>query len=173
MNTIHTERLILRAFRPADSADLFELLGDEQTCLDDGGYHAYASADEPGYIRTVGFLAQSGEHYAVALRESGKCIGLVHIMDADRGVKSASLGYVIGKTHRRQGYASEAVQAVIDDLFASGVRMIVCTCYEYNAASRKTLEALGFTLEGRIRNSCNHPQHGLIDSLSFYLEKKS
>ena len=66
----------------------------------------------------------------------------------------------------------EALRAVIDNLFADDTQMIVCTCYDYNTASAKTLESLGFTCEGRIHKSTNHPQRGVIDQLSWYLEKE-
>ena len=171
MKTIETSRLILRPFCEGDKSDLFELLGDEQTCLDDGGYHAYASIDDPGFCGDVRFLAQSGEHYAIALRESDKVIGLVHIMSAHRGIKTSELGYVLNKSFRRQGYMKEALRAVINNLFAGDIQMVVCTCYDYNIASAKTLESLGFAMEGRIHKSTNHPQHGVIDQLSYYLEK--
>ena len=172
MKTIETSRLILRQFCESDKSDLFELLGDEQTCLDDGGYHAYDSIDDPGFLSDVRFLAQSGEHYAIVLRESGKVIGLIHIMSARRGVKTKELGYVLNKDFRRQGCMKEALRAVTDDLFSGDTQMIVCTCYDYNTASAKTLESLGFTLEGRIHKSTSHPQHGVIDQLSYYLEKE-
>lgn len=172
MKTIETARLILRNFTENDSDDLFELLSDEQTCLDDGGYHAYPSKDDPGFIVDAKFLAQSDEHYAVTLKSTGKTVGLVHIMSTDRGPDSAELGYLLNKDFRRQGYMKEAVRAVIGSLFEEGVRMIVCTCYEYNAASVRTLESLGFTFEGRIENSCDHPQRGMIDSLSYFLKKE-
>jgi ribosomal-protein-alanine N-acetyltransferase len=172
MKTIETPRLILRGFCESDADDLFAILGDEQTCLDDGGYHAYESAGDPGFAADVKYLAQSQEHYAVAERESGRMIGFVHIMPAHRGVEARELGYVLNKDFRRRGYMTEAVRAVTGDLFASGVKMIVCTCYDYNTASVRTLESLGFAQEGRIRNSTNHPQRGVIDSLSWVLEKE-
>ena len=40
MDSIETERLILRKFVFSDKDDLFEIMSDEQTSLDDGGYHA-------------------------------------------------------------------------------------------------------------------------------------
>lgn len=172
MKTIETQRLVLRGFTAADSDDLFELLGDEQTCLDDGGYHAYPSIDDPGFISDAAFLAKSDEHYAIALRETGRVVGVVHIMSCDRGPTYAELGYIISKNHRRRGYAKEAVRAVIEELFAGSIRTVVCTCYEYNTASAKTIESLGFRFEGKIVNSCDHPQFGLIDSFSYTLEKK-
>lgn len=172
MKTLETNRLILRNFSESDKNDLFALLGDEQTCLDDGGYHAYSSMEESGFSEDVKYLAQSDEHYAVTLRETGRTIGLVHIMKAERAVKTAELGYAFNKDFRRRGYAKEAVRAVIDELFSGDVKMIVCTCYEYNTASAKVLESLGFAREGRIENSCDHPQFGLIDSLCYTLEKK-
>ncbi len=172
MKNIETSRLILRGFCENDRYDLFELLSDEQTCLDDGGYHAYSTIDDPGFSGDVQFLSKSNEHYAITLREGGKTIGLLHIMPAHRGIKTAELGYVLNKSFRRQGYMKEALRAVIDDLFAGDVQMIVCTCYDYNTASAKTLESLGFTCEGRIHKSTNHPQMGVIDQLSYYLEKE-
>ena len=172
MKNIETARLVLRGFSENDRDDLFSILGDEQTCLDDGGYHAYASMDDPAFAADVKYLSQSEEHYAVTERGSGRAVGLVHIMPARRGVEARELGYVMSRNFRRKGYMTEAVRAVIADLFARGVKMIVCTCYEYNTASVKTLEALGFTLEGRIRKSTNHPQRGVIDSLSWVLEKE-
>lgn len=172
MKTLETPRLILRAFSERDRGDLFELLGDEQTCLDDGGYHAYPSINAPEFLRDANFLAQSGEHYAVTLRETGKVIGLVHLMNASRAVKTAELGYCIHRNFRRLGYAKESVRAVIDELFLQDTQMIVCTCYEYNVASAKMLESLGFSQEGRIRRSVNHPQKGVIDSLSYTLDKE-
>ena len=172
MKTIETSRLVLRKFSESDQGDLFELLGDEQTCLDDGGYHAYSSIDDPGFSGDLQYLAQSVEHFAIAQRETGKVIGLVHIMSARRGIKTAELGYVLNKNFRRQGYMKEALHAVIGDLFAADIQMIVCTCYDYNTASAKTLESLGFTMEGRIHKSAKHPQRGVIDQLSWYLEKE-
>lgn len=172
MKTIETARLILRNFNESDLDDLFELLGDEQTCLDDGAYHAYPSKDDPGFLSDFLFLTKSGEHYAVTMRETDKTIGLVHIMSSDRGPDCAELGFVMNKNFRRRGYMKEAVQAVIGELFAGSIQIIVCTCYEYNTASAKTLESLGFGFEGRIENSDDHPQRGLIDSFSYTLEKK-
>lgn len=172
MKTLETPRLILRNFSENDKNAMFEFLGDEQTCLDDGGYHAYPSMDDPGFRSDAAFLAKSDEHYAVELKSTGSVIGLVHIMPSDRGPDAAELGYVVSKNHRRRGYAKEAVRAVIDELFTGHIRTIVCTCYEYNTASAKVLESLGFVREGRIENSCDHPQFGLIDSLCYTLEKK-
>lgn len=172
MKTIETDRLILRSFSENDTDDLFELLGDEQTCLDDGGYHAYPSKDDPGFRADAAYLAKSEEHYAVEHRKTGRMIGFVHIMTCDRGSHAAELGFVTNKAFRRQGYTKEAVRAVIEDLFSGDVHLIVCTCYEYNTASAKTMESLGFAYEAKTENSCDHPQKGHISSLSYTLEKK-
>lgn len=172
MKTIKTDRLVLRGFCESDRDGLFELLSDEQTCLDDGGYHAYDSIENPGFLADLQYLCQSEEHYAVTLKSAGRTVGLVHVMPCHRGVKAIELGYIVNRDLRRQGIAKEAVRAVIEGAFADGVEMIVCTCYAYNTASKRTLESLGFVQEGIIRSSTNHPQHGVIDSLSYYLERR-
>ncbi len=169
MKTLETPRLALRNFAAADAEDIYAFLSDEQTCLDDGGYHAVSGKDDPEFIGSVKALAASDEHYAIELKATGRVVGLVHIMPADIAPNAAELGYVIAPAYRRNGYAKEAVRAVIDRLFSENAPAILCTCYEYNAASAKTLETLGFTLIGREAADVEHPQHGRIDSLVYHL----
>ena len=172
MQTIETKRLLLRNVREEDFDDLFEIVSDEQSCLDDGAYHAFQSKEDKGFVDSFTAISNADEHYAVVLKETNKVIGLIHLMDASRGIKTKIIGYNINKAYRRQGYAKEAARAVIDFCFSNGeIKMFTADCYEHNIASKKTLEALGFIQEGIIHNSVDHPQKGLINSLAYYREK--
>ncbi len=172
MQALETKRLLLRNVNAQDADDLFEIVSDDQSCLDDGAYRAYPSKDDKEFLDNFVAISNADEHYAVVLKETNKVIGLIHLMDAPRGIKAKAIGYNINKAYRRQGYAKEAARAVIDYCFNHGdIKMFTADCYEYNIASRKTLESLGFIQEGIIHNSVDHPQKGLIDSLSYYKEK--
>ena len=57
------------------------------------------------------------------------------------------IGYAVARSRRRQGYAVEAVGAVIDWLFEGGAETIWAGCESSNVASVRTLMRLGFLLD--------------------------
>ena len=68
------------------------------------------------------------------------------------------LGYRIHPEHHRQGYAREAVAAIIDHLIAKhAIHRFVGMVASPNVASIGVLRALGFRQEGHFRQSflCN------------------
>jgi ribosomal-protein-alanine N-acetyltransferase len=77
---------------------------------------------------------------------SGLPIGHVQ---ATVSAPEAWLGYVLAASHWRQGYAAEAVGALIALLESAwGVERCLATVDEDNAASRRVLEKLGFQPAG-------------------------
>ena len=70
MIEIETPRLFLRKFQEKDKLDMFEILSDEQGCLDDGGYHAYQQMNEEFDELFQMFLEQ--QRYAIVLKEKNK-----------------------------------------------------------------------------------------------------
>lgn len=171
MRTIETNRLLLRNICFEDSADLFEIFSDEQTCLDDGGYHAEKSIEDKSFKESMKYLVNANEHYAIVLREEHKVVGLVHIMESKREENAKELGYLVNKNYRRRGICKEAVLAVMNDLVENvNVSIFVMTAYEYNGASIATIESLAFKREGIILNDCVHSQKGLINSVQYCKE---
>ncbi len=89
---------------------------------------------------------------AIELREgapSGAAIGDVAVGIHDSG-RQATIGYSITPAHQGKGYATEAVAAVIDSLFAdAGIHRISASIDPQNVASRRVLDKLGFRFEGR------------------------
>lgn len=51
------------------------------------------------------------------IKESNTPIGAMNVVSFNEKVKSATIGYCIGRNWWRQGYTSEALQAVMDFLF--------------------------------------------------------
>lgn len=169
--TLQTPRLLLRPFSSADSTDLFEFLSDRDTCYDDGGYEPFAAMDEK-YQKLMDKFAEDEGRWMIVLRDSGKVIGTIHLMEAERAVPAVELGYVINPHFRCQGYATEALHCVIEDCFANGTQMLVASAYPYNQPSIHLLEKLGFAQEGITHKAMKHPIYGVIDSFNFYLESK-
>ncbi len=108
---IDTNRLVIRDFVSNDLADLHAILGDEETMR-------YL---EPAYTleKTRAFLETFciGRRCALAAvhRESGRLIGYLLFAEVEADVYE--LGWVFHRAYWRQGYASEACRAVIDQAF--------------------------------------------------------
>lgn len=97
------------------------------------------------------------EGRAVALflvrREDAKLVGAITLDNIRRGpAQAGQIGYWIGAEFARQGYMSEAVEAVAAHAFgALDLSRIEAACLEENVASRGVLERTGFSLEGLAR----------------------
>ena len=170
MIEIETPRLFLRKVREKDKLDMFELLSDEQGCLDDGGYHAFTQMGEEFENLFQMFLEQ--QRYAIVLKEENKTIGIINMMEADRAVPACELGFSINRAYQRKGYGYEAVKSVIDTWFRSTeTQMFTVSHYPFNTASQKLIEKLGFTYEGTIHKAHCHCVLGPVDLMCYYLER--
>lgn len=91
-------------------------------------------------------------------RSDGAVVGDLGIGFGVPGERQVELGYRILPQFHRQGYAREAVAAVIEWLIEEhGVHRFVGVAASLNTASVAVLRSLGFRQEGRFRRSflCN------------------
>ncbi|PMY02106.1 GNAT family N-acetyltransferase, partial [Pseudomonas sp. MPR-R2A5] len=64
----------------------------------------------------------------------------------------SEIGYLVARQHWGSGIAREAVSAVLDQVLrVEGQRRVIADTDPENTASNGLLKALGFTLEGRLR----------------------
>ena len=86
--------------------------------------------------------------WALTIRESGELIGRAGI-SLREGYDIPEIGYVIGKDYRRQGYAKEALTAIMD--YAAEefeMRKFMAFTKERNKPSTELLKSLGFVRSG-------------------------
>jgi RimJ/RimL family protein N-acetyltransferase len=85
--------------------------------------------------------------YAVELKADGDLIGDVGVK-LHENLMQADLGFTLAADRQGYGYATEAVRAVLDDLFARGLRRVSAECDARNTGSARLLERVGFQQEG-------------------------
>jgi [ribosomal protein S5]-alanine N-acetyltransferase len=80
-------------------------------------------------------------------------LGGVTLSNLRRGVaQSASLGYWIGESYKRQGYMTESLAAALNLAFVRlGLHRVEAACLPDNKASRALLLKCGFEEEGYAR----------------------
>ncbi|VVJ17972.1 Acetyltransferase [Amycolatopsis camponoti] len=143
-----TERLVVRRFAAGDVAAFTAYRSDPEVARYQGWD---APVPEAAARRLVHEFATAVEGkpgwFQYAVERDGVLIGDVGIRLAGNR-KQAEVGFTIARAHQGNGYASEAVQCVLDRVFATGVRRVSAECDARNTASARLLERLGFTREG-------------------------
>lgn len=82
-------------------------------------------------------------------RSDGALIGGASVHPSDSGASSRTLGWWIGPQHRRAGYASEAVAALIDAVHDAGFATVEIGTNESNLAVQRICARIGATERDR------------------------
>jgi [ribosomal protein S5]-alanine N-acetyltransferase len=151
---VHTSRSVVRAVAEADLADLFEVNGDDEVTK----FLPYSTwrtrEDAADWLARMRALCAAGSAQQLVIERLAdhKVIGTVLVFKHDASSARVELGYVVGRSCWRQGYAREALRAVCQHLFtAAGIRRIEAEVHPDNTASNELLLGLGFTREGLLR----------------------
>lgn len=107
-------------------------------------------------VKQPGETGVSGPWYqfAIETKEDGVLVGDISIGFGVPGERQVEIGYRIHPDHHRQGYAREAVGAIISYLIEKhGIHRFVGIVAAPNAASIAVLRALGFRQEGHFKQS--------------------
>lgn len=88
----------------------------------------------------------------------GAVVGIVKAIVAEH---RAQVGYVVHEPFRGRGFATRAVEALVERLEAQpGISRIWATCALDNPASTRVLEKCGFEREGILKNWVVYPALG-------------
>ncbi|MFC4762651.1 GNAT family N-acetyltransferase [Dyella koreensis] len=151
---LETQRLRIDALRDEDAEALFAYRGDPAVARYQGWWPA-SLADTEAWIGSQATMPASGHWYQRAIRLAGedRLIG-------DMGVRlpvadeAAEFGISIAPLHQGQGYAREAVRALLDWLLVEMKQRRVCASVDpRNQASVALLRSLGLRQEAHFRQS--------------------
>jgi len=151
--SLKTERLLLRQFFPKDAARLALLAGSREVAAWTLLPHPYSEhlAAEWIAMQPRQYEAGTALHFAVTLAQDGTFIGSMGLEIA-REHRQARLGYWLGVDYWRQGFGTEAVQAVLAYGFEQlDLNRIYAPHFSGNDASGRVLQKAGMTYEGRMR----------------------
>ena len=147
MQEIRTKRLLLRSFRESDYDDLCELLSQ----LEDDGFEGYPRITYENGREHLKYRLGSEEYYAIELTESGKVIGNIYC--GNREFAAREVGYIVNKHYQQNGYAAEALSAVIEQAFRDGAHRVYAECDPRNVSSWKLLEKAGLRREAHLKQN--------------------
>jgi RimJ/RimL family protein N-acetyltransferase len=155
---IATKRLRLRAFRAGDEAAFLAYRADPEVSR-------YQSWDGCTPADAAAFVAEMAAHdadipgtwyqIAVARKDDDAVLGdlALHTSATDR--RQVEIGYSLGSAHQGQGYATEAVAALLDFVFERlGKHRAIAAMDTRNHRSVALVERLGFRREAHFLEHC-------------------
>lgn len=156
---LETDRLLLRPWRAADATVQRELWTERDPRvpphrrIDAAGNPTVEALEErirAGRPSSVGLLAAER-------RDTGDVIGYCGLVDSGRGSEGEpELAFEFLRRAWGRGYATEASFAVVEWARRSGHGRLWATVREWNVASRRVLEKVGFTETGRVEPSATY-----------------
>jgi RimJ/RimL family protein N-acetyltransferase len=151
---IRTPRLLIRPLVPDDAAPFAAYRDDPETARYQDWDLPYSVDDALRMIRgqdADGWPVR-GEWLQLAIEHRGSLVGDVAVGLSDDGA-SADIGYTLSPTSRGQGFAIEAVSAVLERLRGAGISTFRASVDPANAGSIRLLDRLGFNYVGRSERS--------------------
>ncbi|MBU3073123.1 GNAT family N-acetyltransferase [Clostridium estertheticum] len=147
METLVTNRLILREWKESDSADLYEYAKSELVGPSAGWPTHKNEEDSKGIIK---MFIENNETYAVVLKSENKVIGGIglHNRKPDDNLfdmKQKEIGYVLNPKYWGNGFIPEAVHYLIRYGFNKlNLDLIWCGHFDFNSKSKRVIEKCGF-----------------------------
>lgn len=150
------ERVRLRAIEPADWSAYFAWNQDDGQArsLSDVPFPQSEEAVRQWAARESTRQPEEDSFRFVIENGAGEVVGDLTAHHCDRRVGAFSYGVSIRREQRRNGYAAEAIRLALRYYFQElRYQKATVHVYSFNEASARLHEALGFTLEGRIRRT--------------------
>ena len=161
-DTIVTERLLLRRWKPSDAEALYKYACDPEVGPH-AGWPPHKNVEESKMI--IRELFTNDYTWAVILKETNEpicCMGYYPFgkSNIEIGENDAEVGYWIGKPHWNKGYCTEALQAMIHYCYEKkNFQTIWADFFIDNPASGRVMEKCGFTDTSK-ENYCSNLYHG-------------
>jgi RimJ/RimL family protein N-acetyltransferase len=175
--TLTGHRVVLRPFREDDAGRVAEACNDDRTARWLWRLPSpYTLEDARAFLLGRGELMASGSGIAWAVADpvTDRLIGNISLFDLKPG-REAEIGYWTHPGARGRGVMTEACALVVRHALTTpgegglGLRRLLVSAAEENAASRRVIETNGFTRVGRERHGIRLRDGSLVDSLSYDL----
>ena len=150
---LETQRLVLRPIAVDDWRALYPILADPRVAA----FWDAAELVEPELCEQL-IAAQIEEcvqgvaqHWAIEGLTERAFLGACELAEIDWRHRRAEVGFLLARDAWSQGYALEAMQAVVDHAAASGLKRLWARVHAGNERGERLLGKLGFEIEGYLR----------------------
>ncbi|MBQ8612645.1 MAG: GNAT family N-acetyltransferase [Ruminiclostridium sp.] len=145
MRELETERLKLRYITAGDTEAIFNNWASDPEVARYVTWYAHESIAVTEHIMKF-WLSEYEEdncyRYGIERKSDGELMGMIDVVGYHHG--NPVIGYCSGRKYWNNGYMTEALKAVIAELFSDGYETIVIEAMKDNIASNRVIEKSGF-----------------------------
>ena len=152
---LETEDLVLRKPRKKDSSDIFQYASDPEVARYVLWEPHRSVSETRCFVRELRRRCREGypSSWVITLRETGRVIGTIGFVWYSTDNRSAELGYSLSRNYWNRGYATQALGAVVREVFRSlPVNRLEAQYDIRNPASGRVMEKCGLRQEGILRD---------------------
>ena len=171
---IRTARLLVRAGRPEDADDTFEYRSLDAVAhwltSQPSDLEAYrATFAEPARLADTIIVERDGVIVGDLMLRVEDAWAQTEVADRARRLQ-AELGWALHPDHTGQGYATEALTALLPYCFRQlGLRRVTASAFADNHASRRLMERLGMRMETYTVRESLHRSGEWLDGVTYAL----
>lgn len=169
--TLETNRLILRKFTITDAEEMYNNVGKDLNVANYVSFSPHKSVEETKKIISM-WIAEyenNSYHWVVELKENHQIIGNISVNEQSKKHNNCEIGYVYGSKFWGNGYATEALQKVLNYLLLEcDFHLVEARHYESNPASGKVMQKAGMINDGILRERRLKKNSEEYDNLVIY-----
>lgn len=151
-----TERLLIREYNKNDIDDFLRIVRQPEIYATTYGIpREYSRSRAKNWFKFIksNIKAMQSYEFGMFLREGGRYIGNVGLINVSMEHNHADISYYIDTNFRSMGLTTEAAKEMLRLGFEYfGFEKISGLCMSMNAASRRIMEKIGMKFEGTMRS---------------------
>ncbi len=150
---LETQRLRLSPLVDEDNERIFPMMSDAAVMA----HWDISEVDDPDLVAAIvrsqveDMDAGKAIYWSIRTLAGDQFLGICDLSEIDAWHKRAEVGFMLDRNAWGQGYAQEAMQAVLAEAAAMGLRRLAARTHLGNRRSDALLEKLGFVEEGFLR----------------------
>ena len=163
---IETNRLVLRAMKISDTHAIFLNINNDKEVLKYFVDRYVEKESDMVLDKVIKYCLDNQRYFfAIELKDTREVIGMIlQCSGASPVFNTTEIGYAIGRQYWNNGYATEALKAMIDFIFSRGIHKVVVSHIIGNDASKRVIQKCGLIHEGiRKEDIYYHEQYFDVD----------
>lgn len=172
MQTLTSERLILRNFTSEDADDLYRYACDPNVGPR-AGWKPHESRDDS--LAVIELFLREDNVWAIERIADHRVIGSLGLhADKWRNLPDVRMfGYVLAPDCWGQGYMAEAVRRAMEYCFLDrNMRLLSASHYTFNDRSRRVIKKSGFVYEGTLRQTFQRYDGAIFDEAIYSITRE-
>ena len=173
MKELETKRLNLRYITAEDSDTIYSRWASDPEVAQFVTWKPHQSPDVTKAVVNFwlkDYKNQNCYRYGIERKSDNELMGMIDVVGYHHG--NPVIGYCIGKEYWNNGYMTEALNAVVNQLVADGYSTIIAEAVNENTGSNRVIEKNGFKLVDvrEAELSSVKPQMVTINSYRYYAD---